>query len=116
MLSRRTKSKLARKAAKELAAHPTLRHATVAAAKPVAKRKLRRSRRRALAAARGAGTTLAEYAPPAAEALGLVEPRKQPKTAWRLILGIVIGAGAMYLLEPDKGAARRQALLALLRS
>jgi hypothetical protein len=123
MLTRRTKAKLAARAIKEMIEHPTMRRAATTVATPVVKRKVRaksrrvRQRRADLGeAARSAGTTLAKHGPAAAETLGLYQPPKEKKAGPRVLVGIVIGATVMYLLEPDKGAARRGRLLALVGS
>jgi hypothetical protein len=123
MLTRKTKLK----AAKAVIEHPPLRSAAAAAAPPAAKLVLKRRRRRIRRrsreqaeriseAARTASTALANYGPAAAEALGLTEPPKQKKTAPRVGVGVLIGAGAMYLLEPEKGQARRQKVKGLIDS
>jgi hypothetical protein len=118
----KTKAKIGAKTAKVMAEHPTLRKAGVAVAPPAVKVGFRIGRRRARRRAhehaerlqefaRTAGDTLATYGPTAAEALGLTEPPKQePKTVPALAVGAVLGAGAMYLLEPNQGAARRARL------
>jgi hypothetical protein len=123
MLSRKTKIK----AAKAVIENPPLRHAAAAAAPPAAKLVLKRKRRQARRrsreqaerisdAARTASSALANYGPAAAEALGLTEPPKQKRTAPRVGVGVLIGAGAMYLLEPEKGHARRQKVKGMVAS
>ncbi len=123
MVSRKTKLK----AAKAVIENPPLRHAAATAAPPAVKLILKRKRRRAgrrsreqaeriSDAARTASAALANYGPAAAEALGLTEPPKQKKTAPRVGVGILIGAGTMYLLEPEKGQARRQKVKGLIAS
>jgi hypothetical protein len=66
-------------------------------------------------AARSVATTLAVYGPEVARELGLVEIEtpKHQRTAPRVALGVVIGAGAVYLLEPGQGRQRRQQLMGL---
>src|SRR5206468_7179055 len=51
-------------------------------------------------AARDFGETLVTYGPQAAQELGLVQGPKPRRTAPRLAAGAVIGAGAVYFLEP----------------
>jgi hypothetical protein len=121
MLRRKTKAQIAAKAAKEMIDHPAVRHAATTVATPVVKRKVkakgRRARKRGIelgGAARSAGETLVKHGPSAAEALGLYEPPKAKKTAPRVLVGVIIGAGVMYLLEPDHGAERRGRLTALI--
>lgn len=115
----KTKAKIGAKTAKAMAEHPTLRKAGVAVVPPAAKAGFRIGRRQARrrahehaerlqGIARTAGGTLATYAPTAAEALGLTEPPKpKSKTGPALGVGAVLGAGAMYFLEPRLGPARR---------
>jgi|GEM_PF-2174087 len=152
VLSRRTKGRLAIKAAGGAAKRPgvvaalgrtgvgvgkvgarsapPLARATLRVGRPIVKR---RARRRLSAAAdttgaaiaqtagavaafvETAGEILAAYGPPAAQALGLCEPPRQRRTAPRVALGVLIGAGAMYLLEPGQGAEHRRQLLRLVR-
>jgi hypothetical protein len=122
----RTKARLAGKTAKAMVEHPTLRKAAMTAGPPVVKVRFgiarRRARRRALEraaqvqnAARVAQDTLAAYGPQAAEALGLTE-RPKPRRAPSIAFGAVLGASAVYFLEPGQGAARRTKLVALLDS
>ncbi len=123
MLSRKTKLK----AAKAVTENPPLRRAAATAAPPAAKLALKRRRRRARRrsreqaerisdAARTASSALANYGPAAAEALGLTEPPKPKRTGPRVGFGMLIGAGAMYLLEPEKGSARRQKVKGMIAS
>ncbi len=123
MLSRKTKLK----AAKAVIENPPLRHAAATVAPPAAKLVLKRHRRRFRRrsreqaerigdAARTASSALANYGPAAAEALGLTEPPKRRRTGPPVGVGILIGAGAMYLLEPEKGQARRQKVKGLIAS
>jgi hypothetical protein len=127
-VTRRRKAKLAAQTGKLMLEHPTARRAATTVAVPVAKRRLRTRGRRAGAqfegyaeAARTAGSTLAEYAPSAAQtladyapsaaaALGLRKPPKVKRTAPRVAIGFALGAAAMYLLDPVKGAERRARL------
>ena len=59
------------------------------------------------------GATMAMYGPLAAQRLGWAEVPKQKRTAPRVAAGVVIGAGAMYFLEPKHGSERRGQLLRL---
>src|SRR5579875_3562173 len=142
VLSRRTKGRLAIKAAGGAAKRPgvvaalgrtgvgvgkvgarsapPLARATLRVGRPIVKRRARRRLSAAAdttgaAIAETAGEILAAYGPPAAQALGLCEPPRQRRTAPRVALGVLIGAGAMYLLEPGQGAEHRRQLLRLVR-
>lgn len=48
------------------------------------------------------GQLLMVYGPMAAEVLGLIEPPKPRRTVLKVTVGIVIGAVAMYFLEPER--------------
>ena len=67
--------------------------------KPVAKRKARERVEPALVVVRTVGPLVAEYGPPLAEQFGLIEKPKPKRTAPRVLVGVVIGAGAMYVLS-----------------
>ncbi len=67
-------------------------------------------------ATRGFVTMLAVYGPEAAQALGWVEPPKPKRTAPRVLIGVVIGATGMYLLEPGAAGREHRAQLAKLKS
>ena len=119
LLSTPTKGKVGVKAAKTGAKNPKLlglgaRAVRTAgtlggkAGKPVAKRRARRSGRQLGETARTVGETLAVYGPQAAYVFGLVDRPKPKRTAPRVAVGILLGAGAMYFLEPDHGRERRQ--------
>jgi hypothetical protein len=54
---------------------------------------------------------LATYGPGAAQELGLVSKPKPKRTAPRVAAGVIIGAGAVYFLEPEHGAQRREKAL-----
>jgi hypothetical protein len=126
LLSTPTKGKVGVKAAKTGAKNPKLlglgaRAVRTAgtlggkAGKPVAKRRARRSGRQlgetartVGETARTVGETLAVYGPQAAYVFGLVDRPKPKRTAPRVAVGILLGAGAMYFLEPDHGRERRQ--------
>lgn len=126
MLSKKTKGKAGFKVAKAAAKRPQLvlagtklalplGRAGLKASKPLAKASKpmikRRARQRAQQidrASRILGETLAVTAPRAAYELGLAEPPKPKRMAPGVAAGIVIGAGAMYFLEPDHGSEHRE--------
>jgi hypothetical protein len=100
------------KGAKLAARHPILLRA---AGKAVAKRRFRTQLELIDGVARTVGETvvlLVTYGPELAEALGLVEPPKRRRTGRTVVVGIAIGAGAVYL----SGSERRRRLGALLGS
>ncbi len=115
-LSTRTKGRLGFKAVRAMARHPKATRRTVQVAgppalkvaKPIARRKVRQRVQRAGDTARVIGETLAVYGPQAAQELGLVEPPKEKRTAPRVAAGVVIGAGAVYFLEPEHGREHRE--------
>ena len=132
VLTNGTKATVARKTAKGLVKYPAARRVTVKAAPPTAKLAfkvgkplvMRRARQgveriseaaeRFGEAATTLGAVLATYGPDAARQLGLLEPPPKPKrTAPRVLIGIVIGAGAVYLLDPEHGQERRQQVVDL---
>jgi CxxC motif-containing protein (DUF1111 family) len=123
VLNTTSKAALGAKAAKGVAGKPAVVWSSVQAAKPVAKlgRKAgkpiakRRARKRAGdlgEAARDWAQTLVTYGPSAAQELGLIElPQPKPKrTAPRLVAGIVLGACAVYFLDPEHGSEHREKL------
>lgn len=71
--------------------------------KPVVKRKARQRVEPALVVVRTVGPLVAEYGPPLAEQFGLIERPKEKRTAPRVLVGVVIGAGAMYVLSQRSG-------------
>lgn len=71
--------------------------------KPVVKRKARERVEPALIVVRNVGPLVAEYGPPLAEQFGLIEKPKPKRTAPRVLVGVVIGAGAMYVLSQRSG-------------
>jgi hypothetical protein len=81
-MSKNTKAKAGVKAAKAAAKRPDLLMNTI-------------------------GEALAVHAPRAAYDLGLAEPPKSKRTMPRLVAGAVIGASAMYFLEPEHGKEHR---------
>ena len=86
---------------------PTVKFAAKAR-KPLVKRRARRRADRLGKAARKFGEVVVEYGPTAAYELGLAEPPKEKRTAPRVVAGIVIGATAVYFLEPEQGPERRK--------
>jgi hypothetical protein len=82
--------------------------------KALAKRNARRRVEDFGRAARTVGETIAAYGPEAAQLMGWVEPPKPKRTAPRVMVGIVIGATAMYFLEPGVGKEHRQKALSLI--
>ncbi|MHB1538615.1 MAG: hypothetical protein ACYCUM_08670 [Solirubrobacteraceae bacterium] len=58
-------------------------------------------------ASRALGEALAVSAPKAAYELGLAEPAKPKRTVPRVAAGVVLGAGAVYFLQPEHGREHR---------
>jgi hypothetical protein len=123
-LSTTTKSKVGLKGAKAVAKRPRLLTASTRAvkpaakiglnaSKPVVKRRMRQRGEQVLEATRTLGEVLTVYGPQAAYELGLAEPPKPKRTAPRVAAGMVIGAGAMYFLEPEQGRKHRQKVIEL---
>jgi hypothetical protein len=128
VLSTSTKVKLGAKGVRSVARHPGLLRTgakgagkgaaltTRMAAKvamPIAKRRARRRLMRLGEATREMGQTLVTYGPQAAANLGLIEARKPKRTAPRLAAGAVLGASAVYFLEPEHGKEHREKVLHL---
>jgi hypothetical protein len=121
VLGKATKGFIGVKATKGVAKNPKILQAGAKAAPPAAKlgwkvakpRLSRGTRRRAERLGDVVGSALTVYGPQAAEQLGLIEPPKPKRTAPRVIAGVVIGATAMYLLEPEHGREHREQLLQL---
>jgi hypothetical protein len=125
VLSNSTKGKVGLKAAGAAIKNPAATRFVAKASAPAAKGGLRlgktvgkRKANRRLEdvgkTARTVGQTIATYGPEAAQLLGWVEPPKPKRTAPRVLVGVVIGAAAMYLLEPsDAGKERRSKARAL---
>jgi hypothetical protein len=112
-LSTTTKGKVGVKAAKGLAKRPALAKLTFSASKPLIKRRARQSAEQLADSARTVATIFAIYSPLVGQELGLVEAPKSKRTAPCVATGIVIGAGAVYFLEPQYGRERREQLLRL---
>ena len=115
VLTNTTKRKAGAKAAKAIITHPRLVMAGAKAAPTVGKLGLRASKQRARRGTdqigdttRDLGQAIAAYAARAAYDLGLAEAPKAKRTAPRVAAGIVIGAGAMYFLEPEQGRKHRK--------
>jgi hypothetical protein len=134
MLSRKSKAKAGITTARAIIEDPTIRSAAADVAQPVARLSLgitkrvarRRARRRIdrldavvhhLAETISATTELVQtYGPSVVESLGslgLVEvrqPTQRRSTTPKLVGGALIGAGAMFLLEPVHGREHRRQL------
>jgi hypothetical protein len=123
VIGRRTKAKAGLGAAKAAAKRPqlVLMGAKTGArlAVPVGKAGLkasrflvrRRARRRVHQLQRASGTVgelLAVQAPRVAYDLGLAEPPKPKRPAPRVAAGVVLGASAVYFLQPEHGKERRE--------
>ena len=126
VLSSTTKAKAGVKAAKAAAKNPALirtgakvsspgRGLALKAGKLVAKRRARQQAKRigetartVGETARGVGEIVAAYGVPAAYLLGLIEQPTPKRTAPRVAAGVVIGASAVYFLEPEHGREHRE--------
>lgn len=125
VLSNSTKGKVGLKAAGAAIKHPAATRMVAKASAPaakggwrlgktVAKRKASQRIEDVGKTARAVGETISIYGPEASQLFGWVEQPKPKRTAPRVLVGIVIGATAMYLLEPgDPGKERRAKLLGL---
>lgn len=116
VLTKGAKGAVGVKAAKAVAKNPGIVKFGAKAATPVAKRKARKGVNRVERfgdAAAAFGRELVEYGPQAAQELGLVELPKPKRTAPRLAAGVVLGAGAVYFLEPENGREHREKVLKL---
>jgi hypothetical protein len=120
VLSNTTKGKVGLKAASAAIRHPSATWLVAKASAPpakggfrlgktVAKRKAKRRIGDVGKTARSVRETLATYGPEAAQLFGWVEPPKPKRTAPRVLVGVVIGATAMYLLEPGAPGKERRA-------
>jgi hypothetical protein len=119
VISPKTKGKAGVKAVKAAAKRPQLLwagtriampagKAGLKASKPLVKRRARRRVERLDQASRRLGEALSVYAPRAAYDLGLADPPKPKRTTPRVAAGAVLGAGAMYFLEPGEGKKHRE--------
>ncbi len=125
ILSSTTKGKLGLKAVGSAVKNPGATRlaakATAPAAKAglqlrkgLAKRRAQRRVGRAGQAARSVGYAVLVQAPEAAQELGLIERPAPKRSAPRIAVGVVLGASAMYLLEPGvPGKQHREKVLAL---
>jgi hypothetical protein len=80
----------------------------------MAKRQARRRVEDLTRAARIMRETASVYGPEAAQLMGWVEPPRPKRTAPRVLVGVVIGATAMYFLEPGAGKEHREKALSLI--
>lgn len=114
MVSKKTKAKMGARGVAAVARRPTLRRATAGAGAPtaklgwragkiVAKRKVAGPVQRVGGAGKTAGSIALIYGPMAAEVLGLVDAPKPKRRAPVFAAGVVIGAGATYLLTRRPG-------------
>jgi hypothetical protein len=124
VLSTRTKARLGAKAATGAIKNPGLgrlgAQAGLKAYTPIVRRRTRKqvgsvgdTARTVGDSARTYGEMLLTYGPQAAQELGLVSAPKPKRTVPRVAAGVVIGAGAVYFLEPQHGAQRREKALSL---
>jgi hypothetical protein len=109
-VSTTTKGKVGVKAVKGLAIRPELAKLTFRASKPLLKRRARQRAEQLADAARTLATVLAIYGPLVGQELGLVEAPKPRRRALSVATGVVIGASAVYFLEPQHGRERREQL------
>ncbi len=122
VLSTKTKARIGVKTAKQAAQHPKLALRGARGAQPVVrgvvKVRTRQARRQAAAAldtGRSVGQSVFEAGRQAAlDAAQAQLPRK--RTAPRVAVGIVVGATAMYFLDPTSGDKRRRRALGLITS
>ena len=135
VLSTKTKGQAGWTAAKTVVQNPRLRRLTVKSVPPLTKLTVKVGKPLAKRKARGrlqeigerltelgealfeigevVGATMAVYGPLAARQLGWAEAPKQKRTGPRVVAGAVIGASAMYFLEPKCGPERREQVLRL---
>ena len=99
MPSNATKLRVSAKGAVAIARNPVLRRLV---ARIVITRKARGRIERFVDAGRTAGEIVVIYGPMAAEVLGLVEPPKRKRRAPAFAALIVIGAGAVYVLNRNR--------------
>ena len=120
VLSNSTKGKVGLKAAGAAVKNPAATRLVAKAGAPVvkggarlgktaAKRKANRRMENVGRTARTVGETIATYGPEAAQLFGWVEPPKRKRTAPRVLVGVVIGAATMFLLEPSAAGKERRA-------
>jgi len=125
VISRSTKAAAGVKLAKAAAKRPGLTLATAKAARPAGRLALKAGAPFALRrvarrldlekTARRVGELLAVEAPNVAYQLGLAEPPRAKRTAPRVAAGVLVGAGAVYFMEPAHGREHREKLAGLIR-
>jgi hypothetical protein len=105
MPSKTTKARMGAKGAVAMARHPTLRRAAAPPAKlgwhvgrVVVRRKGRAQIERLGGAGRTVGSFAVIYGPMVAEVFGLIEAPQPRRRAQAFVAGVVIGAGAGYVL------------------
>jgi hypothetical protein len=119
VLNTTSKEKLALKGSARIAKRPALLRSGAKAAKPpiklgftagkpLARWRARRRLKNAMDTAQSLGAAVKEYGPEAARLVGALEEPKQKRTAPRVAAGVVIGASAVYFLDPKQGAEHRQ--------
>lgn len=118
MLSTKTKTRIGAKTAKQVAKHPKLVLRGARGAKPVVwgavNMRTRQARRQATAvldASRSIGQTIFDAGRHAAQAQTPVK-----RAAPRVAIGIAVGSGAMYFLDPVSGDKPRHAVIGLITS
>jgi hypothetical protein len=99
VISTTTKAKVGGKAAKAAIKNPGVLRVAAKGVKPVAKRRVKRRAVSFGDAARDFSETLITYGPQAAQELGLVEVPKPKRSLPRILIGVLIGAGAVLLLD-----------------
>lgn len=118
VISRAPKGKAGIKALKAAAKRPRIAltgvkiavpaaKAGLTASKPLLKRRARRSVKQLDQASRALGEALAVHGPRMAYDLGLAEAPKPKRTTPRVAAGVLIGASAVYFLEPGLGREHR---------
>ena len=121
-LSTKTKTRVGVKAAKQAARHPKLVLRGAQGAKPVVRGVVNlrtRQARHQAAAVLDAGRSIAQTVFEAGRQAGQVAARAEVprrRTAPRVAVGIVVGAAAMYFLDPASGDQRRRNALELVTS
>ncbi len=119
VISKRTKGKAGIIAARTVARRPQVLlagskiaipagRAGLKIAQPLLKRRARQRVEQLNRASRTLGEALTVHGPRTAYELGLAEPPKPKRTAPRVAAGVVIGAGAMYFMEPGHGKEHRE--------
>ena len=115
VLSTKTKTKIGAKTAKQVAKHPKLALRGARGAKPLVRgvvimrtRQARHTAAAAIDASRSIGQTIFDAGRTAAQA------QTSSKRASRVAIGIAIGSGAMYFLDPVSGNERRHAVIGLI--